>query len=92
MELKNYMETLVWQYLPDVLASHRDVCTCQHCRFDIAALALNFLPPRYVVTNKGQTMAKVKSLDQQFYVDIVTALTNAITIVKSRPHHNRVDE
>lgn len=92
MELKNYMETLVWQYLPDVLASHRDACTCQHCRYDVAALALNFLPPRYVVTAKGQTLAKVKSLDQQFYVDIVTALTNAITLVKSRPHHNRVDE
>ena len=92
MELKNCMEPLVWQYLPDVLASHRDICTCEHCRYDIAALALNFLPPRYVVTSKGQAIAKVKSLEQQFYVDLVAAVTNAVTIVKSRPHHSRGEE
>lgn len=92
MELKNYMENLVWQYLDDILASRPDACNCQHCRYDIAALALNFLPPRYVVTAKGQTIAKVKSLDQQFYVDVVAALTNAITLVRARPHHSREDE
>lgn len=92
MELKNCMEPLVWQYIPDVLASHRDICTCEHCRYDIAALALNFLPPRHVVTTKGETIAKVRSLEQQFYVDLVSAITNAVTIVKSRPHHARGPE
>jgi competence protein ComFB len=92
MELVNYMETLVWQYLPNQLANHPDACACKRCQYDIAALALNCLPPRYVVTDKGQTLTKVKSLDQQFYVDIVAALTNAITLVKSRPHHHRADE
>ncbi|HMM20261.1 MAG TPA: late competence development ComFB family protein [Selenomonadales bacterium] len=87
MELKNYMETLVWQYLDEVLAGYPDACNCEHCRYDVAALTLNFLPPRYVVTSEGQTWAKVNQLNQQFYVDIVAALSNAITIVKSRPHH-----
>lgn len=88
MELKNYMENLVWQYLDEVLTAHPDACHCEHCRYDIAALTLNFLPPRYVVTSQGQTWAKVNQLNQQFYVDIVSALSNAITIVKSRPHHD----
>lgn len=92
MELKNYMENLVWQYLDDVLAGHSDVCPCEHCRYDIVALALNFLPPRYVVTAKGGTWAKIKQLDQQFYVDIVSALTNAITIVKAKPHHEPAEQ
>jgi competence protein ComFB len=92
MELVNYMETLVWQYLPDMLAEHPDCCQCQHCRYDIAALALNFLPPRYVVTDKGQVLTKVRSLEQQFHVDIIAALTNAIILVMARPHHNRADE
>lgn len=87
MELKNYMENLVWQYLDEVMAGHEDLCRCEQCRYDVAALALNFLPPRYVVTEKGKTWAKANSLDQQFYVDIISALTNAVTIVKSKPHH-----
>ncbi len=92
MELANYMENLVWQYLPDVLAGHPQACTCQRCRYDIVALALNFLPPRYAVTDKGQVLTKVKSLEQQFHVDIIAALTNAIILVTSRPHHSRADE
>jgi len=92
MELKNYMENLVWQYLPDVLAGHSNVCGCERCRYDVVALALNFLPPRYVVTEKGQVITKVKSLEQQFNVDLIAALTNAIIIVKSRPHHTRPPE
>jgi len=91
LELKNYMETLVWQYLDEVVGSHKELCQCDRCRYDIVALALNFLPPRYIVTDKGETWAKVKVLEQQFYVDVLTALSHAITIVKSRPHHSRVD-
>ena len=92
MELKNYMETLVWQNMDDVIAGHKEICKCERCRFDVVALALNFLPPRYVVTVKGETWAKVKILEQQFYVDIISAITNAITLVKSRPHHNRLED
>jgi Late competence development protein ComFB. len=92
MELINYMETLVWQYLPDVFAGHPGTCDCERCRYDVAALALNFLPPRYVVTEKGQVLTKVKSLDQQFNVDIIAALTNAIILVGARPHHTRPAE
>lgn len=88
MELKNYMEILVWQQLDDILSDQMDICICEKCRYDIAALALNFLPPRYVVTNKGETFTKVKALEQQFNIDIITAVTQASKIVGSQPHHD----
>ncbi|HWR43646.1 late competence development ComFB family protein [Sporomusa sp.] len=87
MQLKNFMEDLVWQRLDEVLAGHRNVCKCEKCRYDVVALALNFLPPRYVVTSQGETFTRVKSLEQQFNVDILTAISHAVQIVSSRPHH-----
>jgi competence protein ComFB len=87
MELKNYMEDIVWQSLDRILDRHEDICKCKKCRYDIVALALNFLPPRYVVTAAGETFTRIKTLEQQFGVDIVTAITNAIIIVSNRPRH-----
>lgn len=88
MELKNCMEDLVMQRLDNVINANVKVCKCQKCRYDIAALALNFLPTRYVVTSMGETYSKLKSLDQQFHVDIVSAITQAIIIVLNNPHHD----
>jgi len=89
VELKNCMESLVWERLDNVLRSYPEICTCQKCRNDIVALALNSLPPRYVVTFAGETYTKVHSLEQQFGIDIVTALTNAIAIVSKKKQHER---
>lgn len=82
------MEELVWEQLDKVLTGYQPACKCEKCRYDIAALALNFLPPRYFVTEKGETYTKVKLLEQQFRIDIITAITNAILIVNAAPHHN----
>ncbi len=89
MELQNYMEILMWQRLDDVLDSHPGICHCERCRYDIAALAMNFLPPRYVVTDKGQIYTKIKALEQQFTIDIITAITHAVKIVNSTPRHEK---
>lgn len=88
MELKNCMEDIVWQSLDEMLSTREDICKCKKCRYDIMALALNFLPPRYVVTDAGETFAKVDSLEQQFSVDVLTAITNAMIIVGTRPRHD----
>ena len=88
MELQNYMEILMWQRLDDVLDGHPTICRCEKCRYDIAALAMNFLPPRYVVTDRGQIYTKIKALEQQFTIDIISAITNAATIVNRTPQHH----
>lgn len=88
MELKNYMEELVWTRLDEVMAGHQGMCTCDHCRYDVAALALNFLPTRYVVTEKGEMYTKLRTLEQQFGIDIITAISRAVLIVKNHPRHD----
>lgn len=87
VELKNYMEELVWDHLDRVLDQYPAVCRCEKCRYDMAALALNNLPPRYVVTDKGKTYTKVKTLEQQFETDIITAITQAVEKVAHAMRH-----
>lgn len=87
VQLKNYMEELVWEQLERILEAREDICKCEKCRYDIAALSLNMLPPRYVATDMGETYTRINSLEQQFYADIATALSHAIIVVRSRPHH-----
>ena len=77
----------MWQKLADVLDAHPGICRCEKCRYDIAALAMNFLPPRYVVTDRGQIYTKIKALEQQFTIDIVSAITHAVKVVSSAPQH-----
>lgn len=87
MIIKNHMEDLVWNNIDSIIARHQNICDCEKCRYDIAALALNFLPPRYTVTEKGETYTRIKSLEQQFNIDIITAISHAIKIVNNQPHH-----
>ncbi|MDF2634695.1 MAG: Late competence development protein ComFB [Pelosinus sp.] len=87
MELKNFMEKLVMEKLDIVINANPSMCNCQRCRYDVAALALNSLPTRYVATSSGATYTKINSLDQQFHVDIISAITQAIRLVKKNPHH-----
>ena len=50
MELKNYMEDYVVSKLDEVLAQYPNCCSCDDCKRDIAILALNHLPPKYIST------------------------------------------
>ena len=82
----NYMEIWVEEYMNKFLKEY-DVCDCEICRKDVFALALNNLPPYYVVTQKGKIMAKYKIKEYQFETDIILAVTNAIEVVKKNPNH-----
>jgi len=86
MQLKNYMEEVVFSMMENVL-NDIDVCKCEQCLLDIAAIALNKLPPKYIVTEKGELYSKINSLIQQFEVDVVSAITKAAIIVKENPRH-----
>ncbi|MHB1256689.1 MAG: late competence development ComFB family protein [Dethiobacteraceae bacterium] len=91
MELRNLTEKLVWQRLDEVLKEQEaEYCACEQCRLDIAALSLNQLPPRYVVTQRGETFSKADILEIQRYVDVVAAVTKAVNMVKRKPHHSKL--
>lgn len=84
--LHNLMEDSVLHAAAELM-SKENMCTCEQCRLDIAAIALNSLPPRYVVTSKGASYARADLLEMQKYVDIIGAITKAIKLVKEHPRH-----
>jgi len=85
--MKNYMEVCVQDALLPVLNSINS-CTCDTCIYDVMAISLNSLPPKYVVTRKGQLYTKLTVLQQQFDVDIIYAITKAAVIVGRSPRHD----
>ena len=87
-ELRNYMEVCVNGQINAVL-SKMNCCTCENCMMDITAIALNSLPPKYVVTKKGQMYTKLNTLRQQFDVDIIAAISKAAVIVGRDPRHDQ---
>jgi len=87
MELRNLVQDEVLFLLDKVLKDIDDICKCDQCKLDIAAIALNNLKPKYVVTEKGYVFSKTDSLKPQFNTDIVTEITKAIEKVKKNPRH-----
>ena len=86
MILKNYMEEVVFSLIEHVVED-MDLCKCEKCIMDIAAISLNDLPAKYVVTDQGELYSKVSYLRNQFEVDVITAITKAAVLVKRTPQH-----
>lgn len=93
MVLKNVMEDLVCRMIdyladhPRLLGDDAGFCFCPNCRMDVSAIALNRLQPKYVVTDRGEALARAERLQTQSDVDILGAVVNAIHIVKKAPQH-----
>lgn len=83
MRLVNVMELLVFDIIDEIIEQN-NVCNCARCRLDIAAIALNNLPPTYVVTAEGES---VKSSMAQHRIDALQMVNRAVKIVQKRPHH-----
>ena len=85
--LKNYMEDCVIDMVDNILEG-LGCCVCEKCKLDVTAIALNALPAKYVVTRKGQLFTKLSVLQQQFNVDIISAITKAASMVSKKPRHD----
>lgn len=85
-QVKNYMEEIVFSLMKEILEDI-NMCTCDKCVNDIAAIALNDLPPKYIVSEKGELYSKIDALRQQFEVDVISAVTKAAVLVKRKPRH-----
>jgi len=86
--MKNYMEDIILNKMPSVLKTMPDVCRCERCEMDRLAFALNNSPPKYVVTSKGKLYAKLNTLQGQFEVDVIRAITDAAVRVDKSPRHD----
>ncbi len=86
MELKNYLEIIVEEAVDEELAKIKESWVKNiKAKLDIMAFVLNRLPARYIVTDKGRIMTKIKETEVQFQADIARELVNAIKIVKNNP-------
>ena len=83
---KNISEELIDIHMESCIRSS-DVCGCSRCRADIRALALNAMPPHYVVTDLGDAYVRLDAMSTQSQADIITVIMNAITTVKKNPRH-----
>lgn len=82
----NMMEAFTEEVLEEV-KDELNCCLCEQCRNDIIALALNQLPPRYVVTHAGGAISKADTLRIQHLTDVRTALVRASQVIGSSPRH-----
>lgn len=89
--IKNYIELAVEEMLDDLLSKYAEknpgTCSCTRCRLDIMAIALNNLPTRYVVTDKGSIFTKVSMEQIGGRAQVAAAILNAIKIVQKNPRH-----
>ena len=86
--LRNHMEEVVFNRMKSVL-NGMDICKCEKCAMDIAAIVLNELPAKYAVTDKGVLFSKIDALQQQFEIGVTAAIIRAAQIVKKSPLHDK---
>ena len=87
MQLLNYMEEAAKRALDELLIEpqYQRINFTEKTKMDILAFALNHLPPRYVVTEKGHLYTRLDELKQQFQTDITVELSKAISVVQANP-------
>ena len=86
-ELKNHTENVVNQALQDYLLKNKLLCSCERCKADILALALNHLPARYYVSSKGEILTQWESVALPDRVRVMAEVVRAAQQVSSSPSH-----
>jgi len=64
---------------------YRDFCSCPRCISDIAAIALNYLPPHYIVEPSGKKECGSP------WIMVETAVFEAIDKVMEKPNHPKAN-
>lgn len=89
MELYNLVEVFVKKEIEKLFSDPEFTgCTCERCKNDVAALALNRLKPKYVVTEQGEILGKLDIYEPQVQVNILAAVIAANKIVQENKSHN----
>lgn len=86
--LKNMMEEAVEYQLNKILPGMTNICSCEKCRLDMAAFALNRLSPQYVRTDAGALFQKLNNSSQQAEIEVLTTVMSAINIISEHPKHD----
>ena len=87
--LKNEAEQLVLHELEHQLgAADSDLCRCNECVVDMAAMALNSVTPLYRFSLLGKLYAAQAMGEQAYANSVQQAVANAIEKVSSNPAHD----
>ena len=84
--LINLAEQLVQEKITEVM-ERMNVCMCPICKNDIAALALNSLPQKYITTVSGKQFTQIDIYKKQYETDVLAAITKACVRVKVGSRH-----
>lgn len=79
----NLQEYLIMDKLDAAFAKF-NCCKCERCKKDVVALALNKLPPAYMVLDQSELDAE---LEKHNLPAVSTALIQAILKVRANPRH-----
>jgi competence protein ComFB len=87
--LKNEAEQMVLHELEKQLEhQNEDICRCNECVVDMAAIALNTVKPLYRFSLLG-TLYAAQAMNEQSYADSVQqAVAAAIEKVRQNPSHD----
>lgn len=86
-QYKNYMEQVVEKALGEYLKNEHEICTCDQCAADMAAMTLNQLKPHYATTVRGAAFLESEQKNLEFVVKVVSAIKSASEKVKQAPRH-----
>lgn len=84
--LANIVEELVKQTVGEVI-SKMDMCTCDICKLNACAIALNNIKPKYVTTTRGKLLAKIITEKMHYHTEVLVEVTKALLQVKEHPLH-----
>jgi competence protein ComFB len=87
--LKNEAEQLVYSELEMQLANAGDdICRCNDCVMDMAAMALNNVKPLYRFSILGTLYAAQAKSDQAYADNVQQQVAQAIAKVSANPSHD----
>jgi competence protein ComFB len=88
LKVENRWQKLVEDVVERFLAEGSFSCSCSKCRTDVAAIALNSLPPDYVpVEYAGELAASGEDLLGRL-IQAEEAALKALELVNKAPHHS----
>jgi competence protein ComFB len=87
--LRNEAENLVFDELEKQLEAHEgDICRCNECVMDMAAMALNGMKPLYRVSLLGTLYAAQALSDETYAENLRHVVSSAIEKIRENPAHD----
>ncbi len=96
MRLKNYNEDLVLETVKIVLRDRPDIRPTRAFILDVAAYALNRIPPKYITSERGFTRQLLNAVDGNGdsgerlidIIELITLVNRAVDVVARRRHES----